>query len=62
MDALFLGMECEGSPMSWGYGHLLTQGIDRKFDQARRDRGSNAAEANALIDTWRPSQALVSAL
>ena len=62
VDALFLGMECEGSPMSWGYGHLLTQGIDRKFDQARRDRGSNAAEANALIDTWRPSQAYVYAV
>jgi L-ascorbate metabolism protein UlaG (beta-lactamase superfamily) len=62
VDALFLGMECEGSPLSWGYGHLLSQGIDRKFDQARRDRGSNAIEANALVDALRPSQAYVYAV
>jgi L-ascorbate metabolism protein UlaG (beta-lactamase superfamily) len=62
VDALFLGMECEGSPLSWGYGHLLTQGIDRKFDQARRDRGSNATEANGLVDTLHPSQAYVYAV
>lgn len=62
LDALFLGMECVGSPLSWGYGHLLTQGIDRKFDQARRDRGSNATEANALVDALRPSQAYVYAV
>jgi L-ascorbate metabolism protein UlaG (beta-lactamase superfamily) len=62
LDILFLGMECEGSPLSWGYGHLLTQTIERKFDQARRDRGSNAAEANALVDALCPSQAYVYAV
>ena len=58
LDILFLGMECEGSPLSWGYGHLLTQTIERKFDQARRDRGSNAAERNHVGTALRPERDL----
>jgi len=62
LDMLFLGMECEGSPMSWGYGHLLMRKLDRKADQSRRDRGSNAAEAKSLVEAWPTSQAYVYAM
>jgi L-ascorbate metabolism protein UlaG (beta-lactamase superfamily) len=45
VDALFLGMECSGAPLSWLYGPLLTKPVDRKFDQARRLSGSNYERA-----------------
>ncbi|MBB5865917.1 MBL fold metallo-hydrolase [Xanthomonas sp. 3058] len=62
IDALFLGMECEGSPLSWGYGHLLTRRIDPKLDRSRRDRGSHADEAIALIEAWPARSAYVYAM
>lgn len=40
VDALFLGMECDGAPLSWLYGPLLTQRIDRAVDESRRLAGS----------------------
>jgi L-ascorbate metabolism protein UlaG (beta-lactamase superfamily) len=41
IDALFLGMECNGAPLSWLYGPLLAKPLDRKMDQSRRLCGSN---------------------
>ena len=49
-DALFLGMECEGAPASWIYGPMFTKPLTRDVDQSRRARGSNFAEAVALIE------------
>src|SRR6185295_4381550 len=49
-DTLFLGMECEGAPASWIYGPLFTKPLARDVDQSRRARGSNFAEAVALIE------------
>ena len=49
-DTLFLGMECEGAPASWIYGPLFTKPLARDVDQSRRARGSNCAEAVALIE------------
>jgi len=34
VDALFLGMECDGAPLSWLYGPLLTQKLDRAMDES----------------------------
>jgi hypothetical protein len=34
-------MECDGAPLSWLYGPLLTKPVDRKMDQSRRLAGSN---------------------
>ena len=41
VDALFLGMECDGAPLSWIYGPLLTQRLPRAQDESRRLAGSN---------------------
>jgi L-ascorbate metabolism protein UlaG (beta-lactamase superfamily) len=49
-DTLFLGMECEGAPASWIYGPMFTKPLARDVDQSRRARGSNFAEAVALIE------------
>ena len=41
VDVLFLGMECDGAPMTWLYGPLLMKPLDRKMDQSRRLSGSD---------------------
>jgi L-ascorbate metabolism protein UlaG (beta-lactamase superfamily) len=49
VDALFLGMECDGAPLTWLYGALLTQSLARKMDQSRRFDGSDYEKAFALV-------------
>jgi L-ascorbate metabolism protein UlaG (beta-lactamase superfamily) len=49
MDAIFLGMECDGAPLSWLYGPLLTKSLDRAMDDSRRLNGSNFDQANDLV-------------
>ena len=48
-DAVFIGMECDGAPMSWLYGPLLTKPLARKMDQTRRFDGSDSQRAMAMI-------------
>ena len=36
VDVLFVGMECDGAPMSWLYGPLLTEKLERNKDHSRR--------------------------
>jgi L-ascorbate metabolism protein UlaG (beta-lactamase superfamily) len=62
LDALFLGMECEGAPVSWVYGPLLPASHSRKMDQSRRLDGSNAERAEALVETLRPRAVYVYAM
>jgi L-ascorbate metabolism protein UlaG (beta-lactamase superfamily) len=45
IDALFLGLECDGAPLSWLYGPLFTRPIAPGFDQSRRLAGSDFAGA-----------------
>jgi len=35
VDVLFVGMECDGAPLSWLYGPLLTKRVDRAVDESR---------------------------
>jgi Beta-lactamase superfamily domain len=62
VDMLFLGMECEGAPLSWVYGSLFDQKTTRENDQARRGRGSNAAEGLDMVRCFDPSQVFVYAM
>ncbi|MES1970952.1 MAG: MBL fold metallo-hydrolase [Pseudomonadota bacterium] len=62
IDTLFLGMECEGAPLSWVYGSLLDQQTTRENDQERRGRGSNAAEGLDLVRCFDPSRAFIYAM
>jgi L-ascorbate metabolism protein UlaG (beta-lactamase superfamily) len=52
IDALFVGMECDGAPLSWLYGPLLTRRIDRAMDESRRLAGSNFAQALNIVDRF----------
>jgi L-ascorbate metabolism protein UlaG (beta-lactamase superfamily) len=51
VDVLFLGMECDGAPMSWIYGPLRAAPLERKKDQTRRFAGSNYQQGIDLVNT-----------
>jgi len=53
VDALFIGLECVGAPMSWLYGALLGRRPDRAHDRTRRLSGSDAAMAEVLTTLTR---------
>jgi hypothetical protein len=50
VDTLFLGMECEGAPLTWVYGPLTLRPVERSKDQSRRLSGSDYAQALALVE------------
>jgi len=52
IDALFVGMECDGAPLSWLYGPLLTRRIDRAMDESRRLAGSNFEQAMNIVERF----------
>jgi L-ascorbate metabolism protein UlaG (beta-lactamase superfamily) len=52
IDTIFVGLECTGAPMSWSYGALLTQPLDRQLDQVRRSKGSNCKTALELVNIF----------
>jgi len=61
-DIVFLGMECDGAPMSWLYGPLLTKPLIRKNDQSRRLDGSNYEKAITIVDLLKPKEVYVYAM
>ena len=62
IDVLFLGMECEGAPMSWLYGPLLSGKISRDKDQSRRLAGSDCSEGMLLVKLFNPKNVFVYAM
>jgi L-ascorbate metabolism protein UlaG (beta-lactamase superfamily) len=62
VDILFIGMECDGAPMSWLYGPLSTKSIARKNDQSRRLDGSTCEKGMAIVDIMKPKQVYVYAM
>jgi L-ascorbate metabolism protein UlaG (beta-lactamase superfamily) len=62
VDAFFVGMECDGAPVSWIYGPLLTQRLDRPKDQSRRLAGSNFERALAMVDQFHCKEVYVYAM
>jgi L-ascorbate metabolism protein UlaG (beta-lactamase superfamily) len=62
VDLLFIGMECDGAPMSWLYGPLFSKPLLRKNDQTRRFDGSDCAKALKLVEQFSPRQVYVYAM
>jgi L-ascorbate metabolism protein UlaG (beta-lactamase superfamily) len=62
VDVLFLGMECEGAPLSWLYGPLLTEELSREHDQSRRLAGSDFEKGMHLVNIFNPKEAYVYAM
>jgi L-ascorbate metabolism protein UlaG (beta-lactamase superfamily) len=62
VDVFFVGMECDGAPVSWIYGPLLTQRLERPKDHSRRLAGSNYERALAIVEQLRCKETYVYAM
>ena len=62
VDALFIGMECDGAPLTWLYGPLLTKPLARKMDQSRRIGSSDFARGFKIIEQLNAKRAYVYAM
>jgi L-ascorbate metabolism protein UlaG (beta-lactamase superfamily) len=62
VDVLFIGMECDGAPLSWLYGPLITERIDRAMDESRRLAGSDYHQVMGIIDRLGCRQVYVYAM
>jgi L-ascorbate metabolism protein UlaG (beta-lactamase superfamily) len=62
VDALFLGMECHGAPLTWLYGPLLTKAISRRDDESRRLSALDSARACRVLAEFDPARVFVYAM
>lgn len=62
VDILFIGMECDGAPMSWLYGPLTGGTLPRDIDKTRRLNGSNSAQALRLVELAQPAEVYIYAM
>lgn len=61
-DILFLGMECDGAPLSWVYGPLITKPLERRMDQSRRLSGSNYERGIDIVNRFGCKEVYVYAM
>ena len=62
VDVLFLGMECDGAPLSWLYGPLITRKIQRDHDGSRRFSGSDSEQGMSIVNLFHPKEIYVYAM
>lgn len=62
IEHVFIGMECHGAPLSWFYGHLLSQPIRSENNLSRRGSSSNCLRARQLIKSIRAKQIYIYAM
>jgi L-ascorbate metabolism protein UlaG (beta-lactamase superfamily) len=62
LDALFVGMECHGAPLTWIYGPLLSKPISRQNDDSRRLSGLDSERAWKVIQEFDVSMVFIYAM
>lgn len=62
VDVLFIGMECDGAPLTWLYGPLMTKKLPRDMDGSRRLAGSDCKKGMSLVDIFNPQEVYVYAM
>lgn len=62
VDAVFLGMECDGAPLTWLYEPLLTKAINRRNNESRRLSGADCARAWNVMKEIDAPQAFIYAM
>ncbi|MEM9916799.1 MAG: MBL fold metallo-hydrolase [Bacteroidota bacterium] len=62
VDVVFLGMECDGAPLSWLYGPLLPEELSRDKDASRRLAGSNYERGKNLVHSFDPKEVYIYAM
>ncbi|MGH3738722.1 MAG: MBL fold metallo-hydrolase [Micromonosporaceae bacterium] len=61
-DMAFLGMECDGAPLTWLYQGILTRPVTKKMSDSRKLSGSNAEQAAAIMTQLKADEAYVYAM
>ncbi|HXL93339.1 MAG TPA: MBL fold metallo-hydrolase [Streptosporangiaceae bacterium] len=61
-DMAFLGMECDGAPLTWLYQGLLTRPVSKKMSDSRKLSGSNAAQAADIMTELGADEAYIYAM
>jgi L-ascorbate metabolism protein UlaG (beta-lactamase superfamily) len=62
IDLLLIGMECNGAPLSWLYGPLLSTPNTKRNDNSRRLSGANFRQAWTVTADLQPARAFVYAM
>lgn len=62
VDAMFLGMECNGAPVSWIYGPYFPQELERTKDFSRSIAGCNYARAIDIVNRFNIKEAYIYAM
>jgi len=62
VDVVFLGMECDGAPLSWLYGPLMFDEITRENDQSRTLSGCDHIKGMHLVNMFHPKEVYVYAM
>lgn len=62
VDVIFLGMECDGAPLSWLYGPLMPKKLARDQDGSRRLAGSDCEKGMSLVKIFNPREIYVYAM
>jgi L-ascorbate metabolism protein UlaG (beta-lactamase superfamily) len=62
VDVMFIGMECDGAPLTWLYGPLLTRKLPRDMDGSRRLAGSDCEKGLSLVEIFNPKELYVYAM
>lgn len=62
VHTVFIGMESVGAPVSWLYGPLFPEKLERRIDAGRRLKGSNFEQASAIVDALRADAVYVYAM
>jgi L-ascorbate metabolism protein UlaG (beta-lactamase superfamily) len=62
IDVFAIGMECVGAPFTWLYGALHTKMVPKVIKESRRLNGSDAKQAFALVEMFKPKIVFIYAL
>lgn len=62
VDVLFLGMECNGAPVSWIYGPYFPNQLQRDKDLSRSIAGSDYSRAIDIVNRFNIKEAYVYAM
>jgi L-ascorbate metabolism protein UlaG (beta-lactamase superfamily) len=62
VDAMFMGLECDGAPQSWMYGPLAVRKISRKLDQSRKLCSSDFPKCVAMMARLQPKHVYIYAM
>jgi L-ascorbate metabolism protein UlaG (beta-lactamase superfamily) len=62
VDIVFLGMECDGAPVTWMYGPLMMKPLDRAMDHSRRLCGSDFERGLDIVKRFKSKKVFVYAM